>query len=145
VRTYSTLEQESFGSSDDGSFCCVEGVRHAHPRVEEEGLVNLTELLTQFYSRQGWFSGINLNGEACWNTRTLACEHIEHQLGRSLTDTEQTVLSLSIGYGPTPSLPQDARELAFKRLWPDSPRRMIGYKTHPPDQVVQALQGRSDV
>ena len=71
---------------------------------------------------KGFYSGIwkdektGKSGQA-WNSFTGAKSELEKKLGRMLTKAEVTILSLAIGYGPTPCLTNEMRAIAFESLW----------------------------
>ena len=61
--------------------------------------------LSKFYcDGLGWYSGKNQDGDDVYNHWSGAKDHMEKKLRRKLSDTELSILSLSLAYGPVPVL-----------------------------------------
>ena len=52
-----------------------------------------------------------------WNNFTGAKSELEKKLNRTLSKAEVTILSLAVGFGPTPCLTNEMRKYAFESLW----------------------------
>ena len=88
-----------------------------------EELTVAGELLYKYADpEKGFYSGIwkdektGKSGQS-WNSYTGAKEQLEKKLSRSLSKAEITILSLAIGFGPTPCLTVEMRKIAFESLW----------------------------
>ena len=71
---------------------------------------------------KGFYSGIwkdEKSGRSghSWNSFTGAKEELEQKLHRTLTKYEITILSLAVGFGPTPCLSVTQRKDALEVLW----------------------------
>lgn len=91
-----------------------------------ERLFAAGELIYKFKQDEGFYSGKDKDPESdkminTWNKHAGAKRVIEQKLGRPLSKAEVTMLSLAIGYGPTPDLTTTERKEAFTELWPDGP------------------------
>lgn len=93
-------------------------------------------IATFFHPDNGWFSGFGEEGEPTWNHWTGAISHLKAVLGRKLTKVEMTVVSLSLGFGTTPSISEEKRDYIMAILWPEgNPRGTF----LPPDKVIATL------
>lgn len=90
--------------------------------VTLEALIQAAELLYQHITPEGFPSGMvaDKNGKhhMSYNNWTGAKEHLEHILNRQLNKAEITMLSLAVGFGPTPNLSQQERDYSMDCLWP---------------------------
>ena len=89
-------------------------------------LTTAAETIYQLCDKEkGFFSGIvtSMTGKKfeSWNSYTGAKQILENKLNRKLTSAEVTILSLAIGYGPTPYLANKMREEAMDTLWARHP------------------------
>ena len=60
--------------------------------------------ISQYYTDNGWFSGLDQDGNATYNHWSGAKAALEEVMNRELTMIEITILSISLAYGPTPML-----------------------------------------
>ena len=92
-----------------------------------EALTVAGETIVKFCDKEkGFFSGIYVDPEtkqrySTWNRFDGACNEIEKHLKRKTTKEEKTILALSVGEGPTPSLTDEMRAIAFESLWARNP------------------------
>ena len=79
------------------------------------------EIYKYFEKDKGFFSGVATNqyGKTfkTYNGFTGAKQQLELKMQRRLTTEEVTMLSLAVGFGPTPSLTNQERQQAMDDLW----------------------------
>ena len=88
----------------------------------EELTVAAETLYTHCDPQNGFYGGIFKDPETNrtykkWNTFSGSKYELEKKLGRQLSKAEVTILSLAIGFGPTPYLTKEMREIAMEGLW----------------------------
>ena len=92
-----------------------------------ENLTTAAETLYQYCEHgKGFFGGMRTNQNThrsyeVWNNFSGCKTVLENKLHRKLTQAEVTILSLAVGYGPTPLLSEPERQSAMDQLWSRSP------------------------
>ena len=87
-----------------------------------EELTTAAETLYQYCdAKKGFYGGKRTlaSGKIIdeWNSFSGCKTELEERLGRRLNQAEVTILSLAVGFGPTPKLSQPMRESAMETLW----------------------------
>ena len=94
--------------------------------MTEEKIEELTvaaETIYKFCDKdKGFYSGVFKDENtgrtySRWNNFSGAKLELEKKLGRKLSQAEVTILSLAVGFGPTPYLVPEMRKNAFESLW----------------------------
>ena len=93
-------------------------------KIEE--LTSAAELIYKYCdTKNGFYSGIVTTASGrqfeSWNSFTGAQKVLEEKLQRRLSKAEVTILSLAVGFGPTPYLTPKMRDEAFEALWARHP------------------------
>ena len=92
-----------------------------------EALTQAAETIYKFCDHEkGFYGGVmvsRVTGKAyeSWNSFNQSKSVLENKLGRPLTREEMTILSLAIGFGPTPCLSLGMRKEAMETLWARNP------------------------
>ena len=84
--------------------------------VAGERLYKLSDPVKGFYSGV-WKDETTGKTGVSWNSFTGAKNELEKKLCRKLSKAEITILSLAVGFGPTPCLSEEMRNIAFESLW----------------------------
>ena len=126
----------SLRKSDDKKEEIIDGVDEHILSTEDRVRAKIPQLLDvidanvlQQYQNpeMGWYSSDDDEGHPTYNHWSAGLECLEDKLGRSLTDSELTLYSLSLAYGPVPLLETEEVKTLYAYLWPEGNHRGTVY------------------